>query len=171
MATREMSRWMRLVLGMLMMPMLLAGTSCMKREFRKYSSVEQELGDFSLLARLTGTYYRHEKLLVREPYSLFISVRPNTGGDFQIENIALSDSDKKHILNIPTYHLIRKFNSVTSSAFFCFEKTSLHLEYNEHDLTFDVLRDGVLLKKVRLTFKKDYSERRMSKWWEDASSI
>ncbi len=160
------------IFGILFVVALTLNSSCSKREYHKYLSVSREFSGFSLLVRVMGTYHRHEKVLVGDPYRLFISVRPNVDGDFQVLNIVLSDLNKNCVLNITNPEMNRETNLKTSSDYFLFfEKTGLDLEYKEYELTFDVEKDGVLLEKINLCLEKDYSEKRMSRWWEDASSI
>ena len=145
--------------------------SCTKREFRKYVIADLETPNFVLTARIDGTYHRHEKIQVGSPYSLFIAITPFNKSDLQVRNLSLNNSGGEVVLFIQEPSISEHPATTMSESFFFFEETGLNIEYQDYYLEFDVKSEGRLLKKVHINFKKDYSERRMNNWWEDASSI
>jgi hypothetical protein len=151
---------------------LLVCTSCESREFRKYSIERKSYNEFSVIARLDGTYYPYQKEAVSSPYCLYVSVTPNKPDSVRLSSLRLIDAQNKTVLNIDTPKISKEDSDHRPAGFFVYYKNPpLNLDYDNYTLLFKVQLGDETPIEIILPFQKKYTETISSDWWDDASSI
>lgn len=140
-----------------------------KQEHCKYHILNRENADFSLTARLDGTFYEDRYGDVSKPYTLFVSVHPKNSQKINVANISLYVDGEEPVVNV-TAPKLEMERDIKSNPFYFIRISELDIPYEEYVLKFNVVLDGGKKIEVKCVFEKNYSSRRTTKWLEIINS-